>query len=118
MGTTTADATEFGAAGLGGLMASMKSAADAGSRQAADMMEAMFGQTAVADAMGQKAKLMLRSMLQAANADGDIAPEEQAAILERLGELSDEERAFVQAELAAEPDLSSFIQDASDVGRE
>ena len=68
--------------------------------------------------MEQQAKLMLRTMIQAAKADGDIDPEEQAAILERLGELSAEERAFVQAELQAEPDLPGLIRDAGDVGRE
>jgi uncharacterized membrane protein YebE (DUF533 family) len=82
------------------------------------MMEAIFGQTPVADAMEQQAKLMLRTMIQAAKADGDIDPEEQAAILERLGDLNDEERAFVQAELNAAPDLPSLIKEAGDVGRE
>jgi uncharacterized membrane protein YebE (DUF533 family) len=118
MGTTTSDVTEAGAAGLGGLMTSMKSAAEAGSRQTAEMMEAIFGQTPVADAMEQQAKLMLRTMIQAAKADGDIDPEEQAAILERLGDLNDEERAFVQAELNAAPDLPGLIKEAGDVGRE
>jgi uncharacterized membrane protein YebE (DUF533 family) len=118
MGTTTAEMTEAGAAGLGGLMASMNSAAEAGGRQTSEMMEAMFGQTPVADAMEQQAKLMLRTMIQAAKADGDIDPEEQAAILERLGDVSAEERAFVQAELQAEPDLPGLIRDAGDVGRE
>ena len=118
MGTTTAEMTEAGAAGLGGLMASMKSAAEVGGRLTSDMMEAVFGQTPVGDAMEQQAKLMLRAMIQAAKADGDIDPEEQAAILERLGELSPEERAFVQAELQAEPDLPGLIRDAGEVGRE
>lgn len=118
MGSTTADMTEAGAAGLGGLMASMKSAAEVGSRQTSEMMEAMFGQTPIADAMEQQAKLMLRVMIQAAKADGSIDPAERAAILGSLGDVSDEERAFIEAELDAEVDLPGLIRDAGDVGRE
>lgn len=118
MGQVTAGATEASAAGLGGLMASMRSATEAGSKQTADIMEAMFGSTPVADAMEQQAKLMIRAMIQAAKADGEIDKEEQAAILERLGEISDEERAFVQAELQAPSDLPGLVRDAGTVGRE
>lgn len=118
MGQATADATEASAAGLGSLMASMRSATEAGSQQTADIMEAMFGNTPVADAMEQQAKLMIRAMIQAAKADGEIDADEQAAILERLGDISDEERAFVQAELQAPSDLASLVQDAGTVGRE
>lgn len=118
MGATTAEMTDAGAAGLGGLIASMKSAADTGSQQSAEMMEAMFGKTGAADAMEQQAKLMLRAMIQAAKADGDIDPQEQAAILDHLRDLSDEERAFVKSELESEVDLPGLIRDAGDVGRE
>lgn len=118
MSQATAGATEAGAAGLGGLMASMRGAAEAGSKQSAAMMEAMFGNTPVGDAMEQQAKLMIRAMIQAAKADGEIDAEEQAAIVERLGDISEEEREFVKAELQAPVDLGSLVQDAGNVGRE
>ncbi len=118
MGQATGGATEAGAAGLGGLMASLRGAAEAGSQQSASMMEAMFGNTPVGDAMEQQAKLMIRAMIQAAKADGDIDAEEQAAIVDRLGDISDEEREFVKAELQAPVDLPSLIQEAGTVGRE
>lgn len=118
MGQATAGATEASAAGLGGLMASMRSATEAGSQQTADIMQAMFGDTPVADAMEQQAKLMIRAMIQAAKADGEIDAEEQAAILERLGDVSDAERAFVEAELQSSPDLPGLVRDAGTIGRE
>ncbi|MCV3271275.1 tellurite resistance TerB family protein [Roseobacter sinensis] len=118
MGQATAGATEAGAAGLGGLMASMRGAAEAGSQQSAAMMDAMFGNTPVGDAMEQQAKLMIRAMIQAAKADGEIDEEEQAAIVDRLGDISEEEREFVKAELQAPVDLPSLIQEAGTVGRE
>lgn len=118
MGQATAGATEAGAAGLGGLMASLRGAAEAGSQQSASMMEAMFGNTPVGDAMEQQAKLMIRAMIQAAKADGEIDAEEQAAIVDRLGDISEEEREFVKAELQAPVDLAGLVQDAGSVGRE
>lgn len=118
MGTTTADMTEASAAGLGGLMASLRSATETGARHSSDMMAALFANTPVADAMEQQAKFMIRAMIQAAKSDGEIDPDEQAAILDRLGDISDEELAFVKAELAAPSDVSSLVRDAGDVGRE
>ncbi|PRY23602.1 uncharacterized membrane protein YebE (DUF533 family) [Aliiruegeria haliotis] len=117
MGSATAGATEASAAGLGSLMATMRGAAETGSQQTSNMMEAMFGQTPVADAMEQQARLMIRAMIQAAKADGEIDQGEQQAILERLGDISDEERAFVEAELRAPSDVNALVRDAGNVGR-
>ena len=118
MGSAGASATEASAAGLGGLMSSMRGAAETGSRQTAEMMEAMFGNTPAADAMEQQARLMIRAMIQAAKADGEIDKNEQAAIIDRLGDISDEERDFVRAELQAPSDMAGLIRDAGMVGRE
>lgn len=118
LGKATADASEAGAAGLGGLMASMQGAAEAGSKHSADLMQAMFAGTPAADAMEEQAKLMIRAMIQAAKADGEIDQAEQSAILDRLGDISDEERAFVQAELRKPSDLHGLVQDAGAAGRE
>ena len=82
------------------------------------MMEAVFGQTPVADAMEQQAKLMIRAMIQAAKADGEIDDAEKMAILDKVGEIGAEERAFIQAELQAPMDLQGLVRDAGDVGRE
>ena len=50
------------------------------------------------------AGLMLRAMIQAAKADGRIDAEERRKLMERLGDLDGDERAFVQAELDAPVD--------------
>ncbi|MFK7868606.1 MAG: DUF533 domain-containing protein [Roseobacter sp.] len=105
-------------AGLGGLMASMRGAAETGTKQTADMMEAVFGQTPVGDAMEQQAKLMIRAMIQAAKADGEIDPAEQAAIIERLGDVGEEELEYIRTELQAPLDLAGLVQDSAHVGRE
>ncbi|MEM6889685.1 MAG: DUF533 domain-containing protein [Pseudomonadota bacterium] len=118
MGRATAGASEASAAGLAGLMASMRGAAEAGSQQTASMMGAMFGETPVGDAMEQQAKLMIRAMIQAAKADGEIDVEEQAAIIDRLGDISEEEREFVKNELRAPSDLTGLVQETGNVGRE
>lgn len=118
LGTASAGATEAGAAGLGGLMASMRGAAETGSQQTAGMMEAIFGNTPVGDAMEQQARLMIRAMIQAAKADGEIDAEEQAAIIDRLGDVGEEELDFVRAELQAPPDMGALVRDAGDTHRE
>ena len=50
------------------------------------------------------AGLMLRAMIQAAKADGRIDAEERRKLMDRLGDLDAEERAFVEAELEAPVD--------------
>ncbi len=56
------------------------------------------------------AALMLRAMIQAAKCDGRIDAEEQAKLLEKLGDVSPEERAFVEAELAAPVDVEGLAR--------
>ncbi len=50
------------------------------------------------------AALMLRAMIQAAKSDGKIDDAEREKLLGKLGDISAEERAFVQAEMAAPVD--------------
>lgn len=50
------------------------------------------------------AGLMLRAMIQAAKCDGNLDDGEQARLLEKLGDVSPEEQAFVKAELQAPVD--------------
>lgn len=94
-------AGEAGEAGLGGLIASMTGAATAGGRMVGDMMEVMTGATPASPIAEENAKLMIRAMVQAAKADGEIDAEERQKILDHLTDASDEEIAFVETELGA-----------------
>lgn len=101
-----------GTAGLGGLMNAMRSATQAGSAQSADMMSAMFAGTPAETIVEAQAKLMLRAMIQAAKADGEIDPDEQAAILGQLGDdICADERAFVQEQMQAPLDIQALAED-------
>ncbi len=114
LGTMGASSAAAGTAGLAGLMNSMRGAAETGTAQSVDMMSAIFGGTPAGEALEGQAKLMLRAMIQAAKADGDIDEAEKAAILDKLGDdISAEERAFVQEQLAAPLDVAGL---AADVG--
>ncbi|SPH17307.1 Inner membrane protein YebE [Defluviimonas aquaemixtae] len=88
-------------AGLGGLISSMTSAATAGGKMMGDMMESMTGATPASPIAEENAKLMIRAMIQAAKADGEIDAEERQKILDHLSDANDEEIAFVEAELSA-----------------
>ncbi|RDC72799.1 tellurite resistance TerB family protein [Rhodovulum sp. 12E13] len=102
-----------GAAGLGGLMAALQGAAQSGGQGMDDMVGALFGGTPASAAMEENAKLMVRAMIQAAKADGEIDPQERQAILDQLGEVDAEERAFVERELAAPVDVEALARDTA-----
>ena len=68
----------------------------------------------MSDAQEENAKLMIRAMIQAAKADGEIDDEERAKIMEHLGELEPEELAFVKAELAAPVDVNALAMDTGE----
>ncbi|WP_171173764.1 DUF533 domain-containing protein [Ruegeria sp. HKCCD8929] len=95
-----------GAAGLGGLLNAMQGAARTGGQQTTDMMETVFQGTPAGAAMEEQAKLMLRAMIQAAKADGELDAHEKDTILGELGDdISDAEREFVQEQLDAPIDV-------------
>ena len=100
-GGAAANASEAGQAGLGNLIAAMTTTAAAGSKTMADMMGAMTGGTPVNAMMEENARLMIRAMIQAAKADGEIDADERRKIMDHLSDASDEEIAFVEAELDA-----------------
>ncbi|MCB2137007.1 MAG: tellurite resistance TerB family protein [Rhodobacteraceae bacterium] len=56
------------------------------------------------------AALMLRAMIQAAKADGKIDADEKRKLLGNLGEISAEEKRFVEAELAAPVDVRGLAR--------
>jgi uncharacterized membrane protein YebE (DUF533 family) len=111
---STEQAGQAAAAGLGGLMSAIAGATAGGADQAGQLMDALTGKTAVSSAMQDNAKLMIRAMIQAAKADGEIDMDERARILEQLGDIGPEERAFVEAEMAKPVDIQSLASETSD----
>ena len=105
---------EQASAGLAGLMSALNGGAVAGAEQAGQMMDALTGTTAATDGMEENAKLMIRAMIQAAKADGEIDADERDRILDHLGDISDDERAFVEAELNRPIDLHGLAADTGE----
>jgi uncharacterized membrane protein YebE (DUF533 family) len=101
------------AAGMGGLMSALGGGMAGGAEQTSSMIDAMTGTTAATDAMEENAKLMIRAMIQAAKADGEIDAAERAKIMDHMGDIDDAERAFIEAELAAPVDAMALAQDTS-----
>ena len=105
------------AGGLGGLLGQLGGATAATSSSTPDF-GSMFNSALqgnepeqVSDTDEQNAAVLLRAMISAAKADGQLDADEQAKITEHLGDVSAEEAAFVQNELAAPLDLQSLIAD-------
>ncbi len=92
------------AAGFAGLMSAMGGASAAGGQQADDMLSSLFKGTPVGVAAEDNAKLMIRAMVQAAKADGEIDAAEQKIIMDALKDATPEEVAFVRDQLAAPVD--------------
>ncbi|RWR14684.1 DUF533 domain-containing protein [Paenirhodobacter populi] len=94
------------AGGLGGLLGGMLSGQGGGLGGALDQALRNGGEPDAAPAPEQElaAAVLLKAMIQAAKADGQIDANEQARLMDKLGDVSAEERAFVQAELQAPVD--------------
>ncbi|MEM9972295.1 MAG: DUF533 domain-containing protein [Pseudomonadota bacterium] len=107
-------AADSAAAGLSGLMAALGGGMAAGASNTAKMVDAISGNSMASDAMEAHAKLMIRAMVQAAKADGEIDADEQARIMEHLGDLNEEERAFVMEQMAAPVDPMALAQDTGE----
>lgn len=58
----------------------------------------------------EEATIMIRAMINAAKADGRVDQQEQENILKRLGNVSQEELAFVRNELSQPLDVDGFIR--------
>ena len=113
-GTQAAAATEATEAGLGSLMGAMAGAASTGAAGLGEMISTVTKGTPASAVMEEQAKLMIRAMIQAAKADGEIDAAERAAILDHLGDASEEEMAFVKAELEAEIDVAALAASAGE----
>jgi len=109
LGPQAADAGKAAEAGLGGLMTAMQGSLAAGAGMMGEMMHAVTGQGPASAMAEENAKLMIRAMIQAAKADGEIDADERAKILGHLTGASDEERAFVEAEMAGPPDPAGLV---------
>ncbi len=113
----TKGASDAAQAGFGNLMSAMTGAAAAGAGGMSSMFEAMTAGTPVGAMAEENARLMIRAMIQAAKADGEIDADEQKAILAHLEDASEEEIAFVQAELAAPSDVAGLARDTGDTAK-
>lgn len=102
------------AAGLGGLMSALGAGMAGGAQQTSSLIDAMTGTTVATDTMEANARLMIRAMIQAAKADGEIDAEERKKIMEHLGDAGPEERAFIKAELAAPVDAMALARDTGE----
>ena len=109
------------AGGLGGLLGSLTggSAATAqtppNDRSFGDVLNSSFtnqGEPDVEPTADQNAvaALMLSAMIQAAKADGEIQDHDKQKLLGNLGDVSDAEMAFVQAEMAKPVDIAALVR--------
>lgn len=111
-GNQAADMSETTEAGLGSLFGAMSGAAAAGAGSMSDMFASFTKGTAVGDATEENAKLMIRGMIMASKADGDIDADERTKILDALDDASEEEIKFVEEQLAAPVDPMALANDA------
>ncbi len=107
-----------GGGGLGGLLAGLAGGAvsGAGANAFGDMFNnalANGGEPEEEPDTDQEAAaaLMLRAMIQAAKADGEIDESEQQKISEFLADLNEEDREFVVSELQTPVDIDGLVQD-------
>ncbi|MCA0994693.1 MULTISPECIES: DUF533 domain-containing protein [Roseobacteraceae] len=107
-------AGQAASSGLAGMLAAMAKAANMGGKNLGSMLDQMSTAQAAPEAE-TAAGLMLRAMIQAAKADGDIDKAEQAKLMDTLGEdASAEDIAFLKAQLAAKVDPEALAKDTPD----
>ncbi|MBE9638092.1 tellurite resistance TerB family protein [Salipiger mangrovisoli] len=101
--------------GLAGMLAAAAKAANMGGKNLGDMLDKMSASQAAAPEAESAAGLMLRAMIQAAKADGDIDAAEKAKLTDTLGaDASAEDIAFLKAQLAAKLDPEALAKDTPD----
>ncbi|KPU84611.1 hypothetical protein JI58_02610 [Marinosulfonomonas sp. PRT-SC04] len=111
-----------GLGGLGGLLGGGAAAIAAPAPASTDLKNSFgakfnqalsnAGEPEIASTQQQEmaAGLMLRTMIQAAKSDGKIDDSERQKLLGKLGDISSQERDFVNAELAAEIDVDGLAR--------
>lgn len=101
-------------AGFSGTVNAIGGAAAASGGSVADLFAEMTQDTTAGQLAEENAKLMIRAMIQAAKADGEIDAEEQAKIIEYIGEADAEELAYVREQLAAPLDPMALAREATE----
>jgi len=101
-------ATAGAAGGIGGLLGGMLAGGGIGSSLNSALANGGEPDSPPAPAQELAAALLLKAMIQAAKADGQIDAGEQAKLMDRLGEVTKAEKAFVQKELAAPVDVEGL----------
>jgi uncharacterized membrane protein YebE (DUF533 family) len=102
-----------GSAGLGGLLGAAMS--QFGGQQGAQPVANFKSSDHLPQGMEyqqatDQATLLIRAMINAAKADGQVDSEEQKRILDKLGEITQDEMAFVRDELTRPLDLEDFTR--------
>lgn len=108
-----------GSGGLGGLLGGLmgagaaQSGAGGGFGDLLNQAIARQDEPEVQPSQDQEAAaaLMLRAMIQAMKSDGEIDQAEQAKLMDRLGDVSPEERDFVHAEMQRRIDVNDLARD-------
>jgi uncharacterized membrane protein YebE (DUF533 family) len=104
-----------GGAGMAGVLAALGGVAAMNGKGAGALLD-QFSTVAPAPQAEEAAGLMLRAMIQAAKADGEIDKAEQAKIMETVGDDADaEDIAFIKAQLAAPVDVKKLAADTPDM---
>lgn len=101
---------------LGGLLGggNQGGAAGFGRRLNQSLLSGAEPEDAPTDDEEAMAALMIRAMIMAAKSDGRIDGEERAMLTDRLGDLSAQERRFVEDELNARINVRDFARDVPD----
>ncbi len=115
MGGQAQAATAPSAGGLGGLLDSLGGGSAAGGGLGALLNQALGGapanQIEATPDQEKEAELMLRAMIAAAKADGEIDAEEQRKLTEHLGDdVTPEELELVRREMTSQTSLEDLIQ--------
>ncbi len=105
--------------GLGGLLNSLSGSSSQQGQDSGgigDLLGSFMGDQNAASQVtptpdqNQQAEVLLRAMLNAAKADGEIDQAEQAKIVKHLGDVSAEEEQFLKTELSSPLDTEGFIR--------
>ena len=114
---STSSASKSG--GLGDLLSSLTGGSSSSSNNGLDSLlaSALAGKEveSTTPTQEEQAKILLKAMINAAKADGQIDKDEQAKIVKHIGEVSQEELEFVKSEMSAPLDLEGVIESAKGI---
>jgi len=109
--------TSSGGGGLGDLLGKALKELGQGSRQTQAGNNSPFGQSpqtpqtrAPQISQSDQSEVYIRAMIQAGLADGRLDEQEQQAIVQKVGNMGQQEQNFIRAEMAKGLDVAGFIQ--------